>query len=457
MHKLQSKKFSTQSNNPSSKVLLALLLFTASVGFFAARQNFHARAARPSAPEHIASIAYYSTKGDCDPTLTLNNSVNETVNATVVLYSLEGKTWRLPELPVQLHSATEVRLREFIELSPDKELFQEGSLEVHFNHTDGMDIAVQLTVADAKHGMSYDMESPMGFKSSTLEGLWWSPDEKTSGQVMICNTTNQEVEAKLEVEWKKSVVQGVARKMLAHQTLVLDVEKLLKESGVESKGIESGGLSITHSGAPGALIAFGVIENQERSFASGFTFIDTKSQPTSTLDGTGLLLGRSTLRAGLPATNFFVPELTLKNTSNAEQTDKVIVSYMRDGQPKSESFPAQTLEAREVRMIDFNRVVNGLRDVRVENAALKIVYSGEAGSVIGALSSLNTRGSGAVDVPLVSRKPTPGKGGNHPFLIDDGVQSVAYLTNLTEKPTKAIIGIFHDGGLYTPEILDLAA
>lgn len=86
MHKLQSKKFSTQSKNPKAKVFLAILLFTASVGFFAARQNFHARAARPSAPEHIASITYYSTKGDWEPTLTLNNSANETINATVVLY-----------------------------------------------------------------------------------------------------------------------------------------------------------------------------------------------------------------------------------------------------------------------------------------------------------------------------------------------------------------------------------
>lgn len=353
----------------------------------------------------------------------------------------------MPELPVPLHSATAVRLRDFIEPSPDKEVFQEGSLEVHFNHTDGMAIAVQLTVADAKHGISYDMESPMGFKSSTLEGLWWSPDEKTEGQVMICNTTNQDVEAKLEIEWKKSVIQGLVRKLLAHQTLVLDVEKLLKESGIESKGIESGGLSITHSGAPGALIAFGVMANQERGFASSFTFIDTKTQPTSTLDGTGLLLGRSTLRAGLPEPASFVPELTLKNTSNVEQTAKVIVSYMRDGRPKSESLPAQTLEPREVRMIDFSsRILNEVRNARVENAAIKIEYSGEAGSVIGALSSINTSGSGAVDVPLVSRQPTSGKGGNHPFRIDDGLHSVAYLTNITEKPTKAIFGIFHDGG-----------
>lgn len=457
MHRLQSERFFTQLKNAKAKICMTVLLFAVSIFLCAPKSNFYVQAAKPPTPEHIASLAYYSIKGDWDSILTLNNSANDLLNAKVVLYSLDGKAQLLPEVSIPLHSNATIRLRELIGRLPESERFQEGSLEVHFNHVNSMAIAPQLTVTDAKHRLSFAMEAPMGFQSSTLEGVWWSLDEKTNGRVMLCNTTSQSLDAKLKVEWQRQVMPSVNVSLSPHQTLVLEIASLLRESGIVSKGIESGGLSITHHGAPGALIAFGMIQSQAQGFASSLNFVDTKTEPNATLDGTGVLLGQAVEGFGAGETGFFVPRLTLKNTSDFRQSAKVIVNYHCDGKLESEILPVQVLASREVRLVDFNRLLNRLGDKRVEHASIKITYSGEAGAIIGALASVDVRGGAAVDVPLVSRKPNSGKGGNHPFHIGDGVKSVAYLTNITAKPTRALVGVFHDGALYTPEMIDIAA
>ncbi len=77
----------------------------------------------------------------------------------------------------------------------------------------------------------------MGFKSSTLETLWWSPDDKTSGQIMLSNTTAEKLDAHLNIEWRGIVMPTPALSLSAHQTMVLDIEKLLKGLGVKAKGI----------------------------------------------------------------------------------------------------------------------------------------------------------------------------------------------------------------------------
>jgi hypothetical protein len=189
MKRVQLQSFSKQWQMTRTKVWAIIFLFALSMGLFGIRHNFRTQAAGQTAPEHLAAIAYYSVKGDWDSILTLNNSANEAVNAAIVLYSLEGKSQKLPGVTINSHNNTSVRLSDLLAKSSDKEQFQEGSLEVHFNSTNAMAIAPQLTVTDAKHGLSFDMESPMHFKSARLESLWWSLDEKTDGQIMLSNTT----------------------------------------------------------------------------------------------------------------------------------------------------------------------------------------------------------------------------------------------------------------------------
>ncbi|MEK6322014.1 MAG: Ig-like domain-containing protein [Acidobacteriota bacterium] len=449
-----------------------LLLLAVSTAVFVARARPAARAATQTGPEHVLSFAYYSIKGDWDSTLTLNNSSVGELATTVTLYSLDGEALKVPSMSVQPLSNIAVSLSELIVRANKKRgQFQEGSLDVRFNSTDSMPLAPQLTVADANHGLSFDMEPPMMLMSSTLEGLWWSLDKKTSGEVMLSNTTDQDLDVLLNVEWRGNVIPSSPLTLSAHQTTVLEIEKLLKDRHVKAEGIERGGLSISHNGLPGALIAHGVIQNKDARFASNLPFVDPSLQKNSVLNGAGLMLGRPASGSALPEASFFTPKLALKNALSTSQRATITVNYTTDGVLRSRRLSPVSLAPHEVRMADLSVLMSEVRNSSISAAGVKIESTGAPGSLVAALSSVDgsqnadasQKGGQSensenieVDVPLVSRSERSGEGGNHPFRLGESFRSVAYLTNITQKPTKVAVIIFHQAAMFTPELISVA-
>src|SRR5262249_32923290 len=130
---------------------------------------------------HTMALPYYSTQGSWEATLVLNNPTDSPLTAAITLYALDGQGLRLPDqtIPSKQHRA--LRLGDLISQAGGNAHFKEGSVEVKF--TGPMNgLGAQLTVADLHKGYSFDMEPPIGLKSSRLEGVWWSIDDKTSGQ-----------------------------------------------------------------------------------------------------------------------------------------------------------------------------------------------------------------------------------------------------------------------------------
>jgi hypothetical protein len=234
----------------------------------------------------------------------------------------------------------------------------------------------------------------------------------------------------------------------------LEIEKLLKDLRIQSKGIESGGISITHNGAPGDLIAHGFVRNKEHRFASNLNFVDPAAQKIARLDATGVLLGHPA-NSPLPETSFFTPKLTVKNDSETSQTVTAKVRYTASGKLENRTVPAITLAPHEVRTIDL-RLTPSLRNAPIEGGAVSVEHTGEPGSIIALLCSVDEAQGLAVDAPFFSRRDTSGEGGNHPFVLDEQTRSVVYLTNITDKATKVAVIVFHDGGLFTPELMTVA-
>lgn len=445
----------TKCSKPTISLVMIALLAALSI-FFLGRPASHIHAAVLSGPLHVSSIPYYSIKDDWDSVLTLNNTAHEPLTVSLTLYSLDGKPLQLPDVSLQEHDNVRLRLSESVALlQPGEGQFEEGSIELRFNNEDGMALAPQLTVSDHNHGLSFDMEPPMGLKSSNLESLWWSVDDKTSAQVALSNTTGDDLKVQIGIEWQGVVIPSSPISMVKHQTVLLDIAQVLKDLNISSKGIENGGLSISHSGAPGALIAQGVVLNKERRFASSLNFVDPAGQKNSVLNGSGLMLARPAAVPPYPEGSFFTPQLTLKNASKATQSATVTVNYTANGQEKAKVLPEVNLAPHEVRAVDFSRFVAGMRNVSVSGAGLKIQASGAPGTLVAALTSLDQSRKTAVDVPLVSRSERSGEGGNHPFRLDEASQSVAYLTNITQKPTRVLVAVFYRGGMFTPELMSV--
>jgi hypothetical protein len=133
----------------------------------------------------------------------------------------------------------------------------------------------------------------------------------------------------------------------------------------------------------------------------------------------------------------------------------VTVSYTTKAGSESKALPAVWLEPHEVRLVDFSGVLKEVRGVSVLTAGVDIKASGSPGSLIAALTSVDDARGSAVDVPLVSKSQRSGEGGNHPFRLDEGYRSIAFLTNITDMPTKVVVALFHPGGVYMPELISV--
>ncbi|MDQ6651366.1 MAG: hypothetical protein M3Y84_01345, partial [Acidobacteriota bacterium] len=388
--------------------------------------------------------------------MTLNNATHEFLTASPTLYSLDGAAWPLPDISLAPNLNTALRLSELIAKSEDRGRFHEGSIVVSFNG-EPMSLGAQLTVSDVQHGLSFDMGPPKPFKSSTLEGLWWSIDRKTKGQVVLCNTTNQGLGIQINLEWQGHVIPARVLSLSAHQTIVLEIEDLLKQLDIKAKGIESGGISISHSGAPGALIAHGVVQNKEAHFASNLRFIDPAAQNGSVLNGTGLMVAHPAAGAVFPNTFFFTPHLALKNASPSIQTATVTVQYTTGGEFHFQTLPVINLAPHEVRMVDFSALLSSLKDASVDDAGVKIESSSAPGSLIAQMTSIDQEGAMCIDVPLAAFPPGSIGTGAHPFHLDGDSQAVLHLKNLDTQPTTAIIQVLYDNGEFSPELVKLGS
>lgn len=274
---------------------------------------------------------------------------------------------------------------------------------------------------------------------------------------MLSNTTDHALKSLVNVELHGVVVKGREVSLSAHQTEVLDIKEILNSLQIEAQGVERGGISITHNGMPGAVIAHGVLLKKEARFASNLPFVDPTMQKNAVLNGTGLMLAHPASGSAFPEISFFTPQLALRNVSESLQRASVTVRYTSDGGLNTKSLPAISIAPHEVLMADFSKLMSDLHNVSVTSAGLTIESTGAPGTLLAALTSSDDSQNIEVDVPLVSRSVRSGEGGNHPFRLDKELRSVAYLTNITQKPTKVAVIIFHDGGMYTPELMSVAA
>ena len=104
----------------------------------------------PQAGPHVLHFPYYSTKGDWESVLTLNNGTHGPLMASVTIYSLDGTALFLPDVFLQADTHAALRLSALIAHVETRGLFQEGSIEVRFSGAP-MDLGAQLTVSDVKH------------------------------------------------------------------------------------------------------------------------------------------------------------------------------------------------------------------------------------------------------------------------------------------------------------------
>jgi len=428
-------------------------LFLASLFAFALGKTILSTSASSNsqvAPTHFVSLPYYSVKGGWESTLTLNNAMPEPLDISLLCYGLDGKPLPLPAQHLRPFQNVSLNLSDLLAQTGQANGFREGSLELSFPHENGMALGPQLTVTNLPEHWSTDMEPAMGRQSRRLEGLWWSTGKQTDARLVLSNSLNESLTVQLNVDYQDKQLPYPVLHLSAHQTVVLDINEVLKTLNIKAASIGQGGLSLSHDGPIGALNAHGFIINRKEKFASSIHFVDASAQHSLFLDGAGLPIGR-------PAESdsaFFTPKLLLGNTTSEAQTAKVFVQYTVGGEFKVKTLPPVNLRPYSVGAVDLSPLLNSLGSQSIDDAGVRIETSGTKGSIIGELLSVNDQ-SGAVDVPLLSVRQHAARSGAHPFSFDENHLSILHLKNVGEKPTSAMVKILYEGGEYSPNLIKM--
>jgi hypothetical protein len=223
-------------------------------------------------------------------------------------------------------------------------------------------LGAQVTVTNPASSLSFDFrdEMPMSFKSSRLEGMWWKPDGDSRYDLVLSNMKDSDV----SVTVRASGGQGQADEfsfdvsLMSHQTQIISLEDNgLPFTTTEGAG-KLGGVSITHTGAPGAVLASGMLSKRETGFSSHFTFEDPatiRSHATSgsqVLAGTHLLIDKPDL-AGLPAQTSFTSIALLRNASESAIEVKPRVSFNSKDGPRTVFLSARMFGGESSRSAEY--------------------------------------------------------------------------------------------------------
>lgn len=435
--------------------LSTFFLLTVLFAFALGKTLFSTKASSPSqiAPTHVVSLPYYSVKGGWESTLTLNNAVSDPLTVSIVCYGLDGSALTLPAQDLPPFQNVSLKLNDLLAQAGQANNFREGSLELSFPHENGMALGPQLTVTNLAEHWSTDMEPAMGRQSRRLEGLWWSSGKQTDARLVLSNSLNEPLTVQMNLDYQNKRLPYPAVQLSSHQTILLDVNEILRTLGIKAISIDKGGLSLSYDGPVGALNAHGFIIDRKEKFASNLHFIDPSAQHSLFLDGTGLPLGQSTnsFESDGP---IFTPRLLLRNTTSEAQTAKVHVQYTVGGEFKLKTLPTTNLKPFAVEKIDLSLLLNSLGHQRIDDAGIRVETSGPKGSVIGELLSVSDKG-GSVDVPLLSVRQNAARSGAHPFKFDENHLSILHLKNVGDKPTSALVKVLYEGGEYSPELIKI--
>jgi hypothetical protein len=389
---------------------------------------------------HILSASYYRLEETMNASLILSNQGPHPMSVHPILFNLSGQRLDAPEAVIEGNDVQTFELREWI-VDAD-ESFRSGSLQVSYDGMD-MELGGVVKLVDSMHSLIFDeelTEPAMMFASSRLEGVWQLVSNKCELEFALSNTSTSEVSATLMVE-------GVAPKqqqpaiftLLPHQTRILKSEDLTGKKGGSWLGV--GGISIEHSGAPGAVIARGLIQEKDKGYSSIIECSDPKIFRSSRLDGAGLRLGEV-------ADEDLSQSAVARNLGNSSTIMKGRIVYKgADGSTGDISLPDAKLVSGEIKAINLNGAIRGVpKDA--QSAALEFTYSGAPGTVIAAAESVSRSKDQVFRVPFMDATAVSSSTGNYPWSIDDTSSTFVYIKNSTNRNQEYVLQISYDGGAW---------
>lgn len=237
--------------------------------------------------------------------------------------------------------------------------------------------------------------------------------------------------------------------LTSHETRILDLVTLAGNGRGTLR--EIGGLSLTYNGAPGALLARGLIDEPSTGFSSSIEFSDPSMAHSSKLDGGGLRLS--------PGGTQLTPIVVARNIGTTESIISGSLSYTADdGSTAAVHIPDTHLRPGAVNTINVSRRLRSSRvnTERLVSAGLQFTYSTEPGSIVISAQSVSADGNQVFHLPLVDADAQPSSTGGYPWSIDGGSSTLVYITNVTDRPQQYVLQLNFQGAVYAPGLKTVA-
>lgn len=325
--------------------------------------------------------------------------------------------------------------------------FQEGSLQVLYNGMD-MELGGAVKMINAKKSLILDeelSEPGMDFASTRLEGVWWMPSRKAELRLALSNVTKSYLTVIVTVE------QNDARTLVLnpHETRIVNLSHGEGNfGGVKLR--QFGGISISHLGFKGALLARGFVTDANVGYSQVVEFKDPSRAKSSSLNGAGLRLGTLYGKA-------LHPVAIARNTGSAPTIVSGRIRYTAgDGTSSVVNLPQVNLEAGETKTIDVESAANSIGSLQNLVAGLEFDYTTAPGSVSIAAESYSADDNQVYRVSIVDAQAEMSSTGKYPWNLNNGSSTVVYIKNVTDQEQQYYLYANYKGGFWIQGIKTIA-
>ena len=388
--------------------------------------------------------SYYSFKNDLTSVLMLNNKGAMSLQVSPVFYSLDGAAFQIPPLAVNAASYREIEVSQLLANAPQK--FREGNLQIAYDGGN-YQLGSQIKIIDPEHSLIWEEQhftAAAKYISAKLEGVWWLPSINCETKFIITNTTASSVTATVKVDGTlpPQILPAVIE-LNPHQTRVLDVIKDLVGIPIGAMN-KTGGVSISHTGAAGAVMARMLISKPDKGFSSTMNCIDPQMTASSRWHGAGLRIGK--------IGNYQMEQvLAVRNASDTASHVKGKFYYTQDdGAVAAVNIPRNTLAARSSKTIDLQNLIEAANlPANIKYGGIEIEYDTAPGSVVVSSLSHSKNENLVFQVPIYDPAKTASSAGGYPWKTDGDYTTLAYAKNDSDETQKFVLSLMFEGGGYS--------
>lgn len=319
--------------------------------------------------------SFYTTQNGITGKLLLNNKGITSLEVRPTLYNLAGQQLNLPSVWVEARSFRFINLADWAAVGGES--FRSGSIKLFHSGRD-LVLGAQIYLVDEAHSLSFEEKlAELGkFDSRRQEAVWFQPTNQTETVVVLSNTSDSPLTVTGRLSKKPQHTGNVnALQLAAHETKVLSLRQDFSD-GQQFANADVVGLSLEHTGAKSDLLARVGIADIGRGYSNLAQFSNPSGGKSSEYQGVGFQIDEIEGER-------LMPVIVAKNVGTQAATITAKVPYTRiDGTTGTINLPQTTLQAREMRSLNVQQIIQRANQEQIKIAGLEITYNTSAGSVI---------------------------------------------------------------------------